>query len=157
MAAAKVKAGPDGWEIMFLLKEIEVAPFATSLVPVLPQRAPKQHHDFGGKQETGFVYMGPLKVTIVERDAVLTSIKEDWENMQPWSLGAKNKNQPKYAFRRLRQILQKRITDSTAREVFEDLITKGVLSENIRNKKENLKGLQLVQDIRMNGQAHGEM
>lgn len=151
MVAAKVKAGPDGWEIMFLLKEIEVAPFTTSLVPVLPQRAPKQERDFGGKQETGFVHIGPLKVTIVERDAVLTSIKEDWENMQPWSLGAKNKNQPKYAFRRLRQILQKRITDSTAREVFEDLITKGVLSENIRNKKENLKGLQLVQDIRRNG------
>ena len=155
MAAAKVKAGPDGWEIMFLLKEVEVEPFTTSLVPVLQQKVVRSDADFGGRQETGYVNMGPLRVTIVERDAVLTSIKEDWENMQPWSLGVKNRNQPKYALRRLRQVLQKRITDPVARAAIDSLINDGVISENERSKKDRLTGLELVRDIRVKSQAHG--
>lgn len=153
ITAKKIKAAIDGWSMDFTVKEVEVIPGITPQTSLYLERAKEKSAfdpGFGNAQETGTCQMGPLRVTVEERDKILTAIKNDWDDYQPWSLGIKTKNQPRYAYRRLRQVMQNRVADSLARAVIDALINEGVVSENERRGKDHLIGLELVKDIRRN-------
>jgi hypothetical protein len=159
ISAKKIKAAADGWSIEFTVKEVEVVPGIDPKTSLYIERSKtKSTFDpgFGGQQETGFVQAGPLKLTLEERDKILSAIKEDWDNFQPWTMAGRMKNDFRYASRRFRTIYGKRLTDQTAHAVLGFFIDQGWINENICRKKDHLKGLELVKDVRRNGQAHGE-
>lgn len=94
MSAAKVKAGPDGWEVMFLLKEIDVAPLVTSLVPVLPRPEAPPEEKFGGKQEA------EKEPDMDTCKRMIEAIDAAWRGGFPWSK-SKGKNSDRVASERL--------------------------------------------------------
>lgn len=154
ITAKKIKAANDGWSMDFTVKEVEVIPGIdpkTSLY--IERQKEKSSFDpgFGNAQETSSCQVGPVRMTIEERDNLLTAIKQDWDDYKPWSMGIKTKNQTRYALRRIRQVLQNRMADTVAKAVIDSLINEGVISENERRAKDHLIGLELVNDIRRNG------
>lgn len=149
--AEKIKAFKDGWEKPFTLKHMDLGDMWSegSLVAAdIDQSAVKEPTGFGGEQETGFFYAGPIKMPLEERDRVLTSINEDWHAERPWSMARNMKLDPRHAFRRLKAITGRRLNESNSYAVISALIDAGWVAEKTRNTNTKLKGLKIILDPR---------
>lgn len=142
--AAKRKSAADGWELEFALKNVEVEPFRSSLV-ITEANEPAQKVDFGGKQETGYIFAAAVKMTIEERDEILRGAKEAWDKGDPWSLAAQTKYTQRYAPIWISKVLKKRIkNDSHALLVARAFVELGLWSVEIRNSDTKMKGLKVL-------------
>lgn len=144
--AFKNKAAPDGWEMVINLKTVCVDGFSTSLVPTIRKMTdPEQKADFGGRQETGYIFAAAVKMTIEERDEILRGAKEAWDKGDPWSLAAQTKYTQRYAPIWISKVLKKRIkNDSHALLVARAFVELGLWSVEIRNSDTKMKGLKVL-------------
>lgn len=144
--AAKIKAAPDGWDMKVLLRTVDLNGFDTSLVAVLPDLPGiSETHDFGGKQETGYIFAAAVKMSIEERDEILKGANQAWNIGEPWSLSPNTKFTPRYAPRGISKVLKKRIkNDAHAILVASAFVDMGLWSVEIRNSDKKIKGLKVV-------------
>jgi hypothetical protein len=64
-------------------------------------------HDFGGKQETNYIEVAGIRMTLAERDAILHAANQDYERGSPWAIASQNKWDIRYAPTQLRKRLKK--------------------------------------------------
>ena len=150
--AAKIKAAPDGWDMKVLLKTVDLDNLDTSLVAVLPD-APgvREKHDFGGQQETGYIFAAGVKMSVAERDEILRSAKEAWDGGDPWSIASQTKYTMRYAPIWIEKVLKKRIKNDThALLVASAFVQMGLWSNELRNSDTKIRGLK-VSNMYQNG------
>ena len=149
--AEKIKAFRDGWEKPFLLKQIDLDDLWEEGSLVATDIRPENENaptGFGGAQETGFFQAGPVRITLEERDRILTAINDDWNANQPWSVARNMRSDPRHAYRRLRIITRRRIKDGTSQAMLDSLIDQGWIAEKVKNPHTKTKGLKLIFDPR---------
>lgn len=150
MFAKKIKATKDGWKETFQLKEVNLG-FHGSLVALpLTQEPPKRDMGFGGDQETGYIYAGPIKMTVKNKDLILKAADEAWNSGLPWSVAPQNKYTPRYAARGIKKILGARITDEKASQIASSFVDLGLWSVEVRDSDKKIRGLKVTGNYQKN-------
>lgn len=141
--AAKIKAGPDGWEFEITMKTVETDGFHTSLVPTLPQQAKggSGSTEFGGGQETGFQIVEGRKWPPKETcEKIIDAIQAAAVKKEPWSQSEKARDYGRYAAARIKH--QFGVTEELANHMIQTWLNNDVLEAYIydtRNKKPGLR------------------
>ena len=156
ITATKIKSAPDGWTIDFEVTEVKwpvgFNETKSSLYVSRPGAAKREKVDFGGEQETGYIFVGKMKMSTDQRDAILKAAKEAWDRNDPWSMAPQNKYTARYAPRRIMSVIGKRITESKALEIASIFVDMGFWSVEICDVRKKIRGLKVAENIAQNGE-----